>query len=466
MEPRIMVKPYRRAVIVAGSVILSTLAMALGGCTVEVAPAHERVYAPPPPAYEPPPPVAEAPPPPPAYEPPPADVEATYQTDLSPYGGWVTVGTYGRCWRPRGVAVGWQPYTVGHWVDTDQGWAWEADAAEANWGVVTYHYGRWYQDSSYGWVWVPGTTWAPAWVAWRSGGGYCGWAPLSPQCGFGVNISVGLVDRYVPREHYVFVDEHYMGQPVIYNHVVRNNVTIINRTTNITNITVVNNRVVNRGVSVEEVQRVSGRRVERVQMATATSPDEARRLRAEGKPVAYQPENIQRADVTYRQRVEARTTETHTAERDRSNDRSTAAQDAERTRTQRRTQQSQQSTEAERQRAADRTKASAQSTEAEKQRTADRAKASVQSTEAEKQRAAEREKGAAQTDEAAKGRANSKEQQSAADRQSAHDRAVARDKAAAAGKAPPSEKAAPDEKSRAPQAKPDDKRDPQDNPQK
>ena len=46
----------------------------------------------------------------------------------------------------------------------------------ASWGVVTYHYGRWYEDPREGWVWVPGSTWAPAWVSWREGGGYCGWA--------------------------------------------------------------------------------------------------------------------------------------------------------------------------------------------------------------------------------------------------------------------------------------------------
>ena len=29
--------------------------------------------------------------------------------------------------------------------------------------------GRWFFDDSYGWVWVPGSEWAPAWVAWRYG---------------------------------------------------------------------------------------------------------------------------------------------------------------------------------------------------------------------------------------------------------------------------------------------------------
>jgi hypothetical protein len=32
-----------------------------------------------------------------------------------------------------------------------------------------------------GWGWVPGTMWGPAWVSWRSGGGYAGWAPLPPR---------------------------------------------------------------------------------------------------------------------------------------------------------------------------------------------------------------------------------------------------------------------------------------------
>ena len=32
----------------------------------------------------------------------------------------------------------------------------------------------------YGWVWVPGTVWSPAWVQYRYGDPYVGWAPLPP----------------------------------------------------------------------------------------------------------------------------------------------------------------------------------------------------------------------------------------------------------------------------------------------
>jgi hypothetical protein len=52
---------------------------------------------------------------------------------------------------------------------------------EEPWGWAAFHYGRWAFDERLGWVWVPGNTWAPAWVAWRSGQGYIGWAPLAPD---------------------------------------------------------------------------------------------------------------------------------------------------------------------------------------------------------------------------------------------------------------------------------------------
>src|SRR6185436_11642385 len=170
--------------------LASALLTVLTGCTTYV------VQRPEPQAYTPPPPpepvyVQPAPPPPP---PPPVVVapapgpvviqtEADFYTPLSPYGEWVVVGGYGRCWRPARVEVGWRPYTSGHWELTDAGWYWASDEP---WGWATYHYGRWEMSAGYGWIWVPQTEWAPAWVSWRSGGGYVGWAPLPPR----VSVSV------------------------------------------------------------------------------------------------------------------------------------------------------------------------------------------------------------------------------------------------------------------------------------
>src|SRR4051794_32307045 len=36
--------------------------------------------------------------------------DADFYEPLTPHGEWVTVGSYGRCWRPARVEVGWRPY--------------------------------------------------------------------------------------------------------------------------------------------------------------------------------------------------------------------------------------------------------------------------------------------------------------------------------------------------------------------
>ena len=112
--------------------------------------------------------------------PPTAPVTVNYFNDtLSPYGSWVVVEGYGRCWRPTTVIydAGWRPYCDrGHWVYTDCGWYWDSDYA---WGV-TFHYGRWFRHAQFGWCWYPDTEWSPSWVTWRSSADYCGWAPLPP----------------------------------------------------------------------------------------------------------------------------------------------------------------------------------------------------------------------------------------------------------------------------------------------
>ena len=110
---------------------------------------------------------------------PPEVTPADFNQSLTPYGTWVDIDGYGRCWRPT-VAIydsGWSPYCDrGHWVYTDFGWYWDSDYA---WGVA-FHYGRWFHHPHSGWCWYPDTVWAPSWVTWRSDAENCGWAPLPP----------------------------------------------------------------------------------------------------------------------------------------------------------------------------------------------------------------------------------------------------------------------------------------------
>jgi hypothetical protein len=100
---------------------------------------------------------------------------SSYDSELRDYGSWVYVGSFGGwVWRPV-VSVGWRPYHYGEWVRGGSGcltWV-----SYEPWGWLPYHYGRWAYEPAYGWVWLPGSGYAPAWVYWMYGGGYVGWAP-------------------------------------------------------------------------------------------------------------------------------------------------------------------------------------------------------------------------------------------------------------------------------------------------
>ena len=228
---------------------------------------------------------AVSPPPPPALE---VSARLVYD-DLALYGAWTEHVVYGPVWRPRGVPRLWRPYTHGHWVLSDDcGWVWVSDWP---WGLVPFHYGRWVWDPPLGWVWVPGTEWAPAWVTWRSGGGYVGWAPLPPEVAWSVEIGLRFGPRgldAIPPDAWCFVPDRYLLEPAHrYAVAPARNVTIINVTRNVTNIVNVRGRPVNHGFPPSEVHRATGRPVPRARLHDVRSPEEWRRTpgRADEVPV-------------------------------------------------------------------------------------------------------------------------------------------------------------------------------------
>ncbi len=180
---------------------------------------------------------------------------------LSPYGNWVNHPTYGQVWYPRNVTQDWRPYTDGYWAYTnDYGWLWVANEP---WGWAPFHYGRWAWDNWYGWIWVPGQTWAPAWVFWRSGGGFAAWAPMPPnvvwQPGIGLNISYFNYDRDLHWDSWVAVRDYELPHRHIRGHIIPSNQNrqIINVTNYTQNITLINNTIVNQGVPVKQIEQIT-----------------------------------------------------------------------------------------------------------------------------------------------------------------------------------------------------------------
>ena len=75
-----------------------------------------------------------------------------FNAALDAYGHWLRHAPYGEVWVPDGVPRDRRPYEYGHRVYTDDwGWYWVSDHQEADWGWVTYHYGRWAHDPRLGW---------------------------------------------------------------------------------------------------------------------------------------------------------------------------------------------------------------------------------------------------------------------------------------------------------------------------
>lgn len=99
-------------------------------------------------------------------------------SDLNNYGDWVNTNSYGRAWRPF-VVNNWMPFDNGHWAYANGNWTW---VSYEPFGWIVYHYGYWYDDPFYGWVWIPSDgNWTPANVMWFDYGNYIGWAPLPPR---------------------------------------------------------------------------------------------------------------------------------------------------------------------------------------------------------------------------------------------------------------------------------------------
>ena len=223
--------------------------------------------------------------------------------DLDDYGRWDEVPEYGPVWYPTGVAVGWVPYRVGHWVWVEPwGWTW---VEYEPWGFAPFHYGRWVYVGT-AWGWLPGPVvvqpfYAPALVAFVGGEhfsigigiGVQAWFPLGPR------------EPYFPWYHY---GDDYLRQVNVTN--IRNvtNITNIINITNINNIHYVNQRVATTAVPAtafrsgqridRQVIRVSPEQVARAQVIPHPDAIPTARALGGGRPLRTPPVRPARLETT------------------------------------------------------------------------------------------------------------------------------------------------------------------------
>lgn len=181
-----------------------------------------------------------------------------FYNDLAPYGQWLMDPQYGYVWSPY-VNNNFRPYyTNGYWVMTEYGNTW---VSGYDWGWAPFHYGRWAQSNYYGWIWIPGNTWGPAWVNWRQGSGYYGWAPMGP----GISISISFGSGFnIPNPWWTFIPcGNIYARDYSRYYSPRRTVNIINNTTIINN-TYVDNRSRNTyvaGPRRSDIEKNTGRSV-------------------------------------------------------------------------------------------------------------------------------------------------------------------------------------------------------------
>ena len=196
----------------------------------------------------------------------------TFYDELEPYGQWIDDPELGYVWAPD-AGPDFKPYaTNGHWAATEYGNTWVSDY---DWGWAAFHYGRWRFANDYGWEWIPGTEWGPAWVNWRTGGDYYGWAPLGP--GIDIDVSFGS-GYYEPDNYWVFAPRRYVYEPNIYRYYLPagRNYSIIRSSTIINNSYYSNSRRYVFGPRADDVRRYTNAPINIYNINDSRRPGSAR----------------------------------------------------------------------------------------------------------------------------------------------------------------------------------------------
>lgn len=215
----------------------------------------------------------------------------TFYYSLSPYGEWIEIDYGVYAWRPLKVSIDWSPYLIGRWVWTPYGWYW--DSFEP-FGWAVYHYGRWYYDDYYGWIWIPDYVWAPAWVEWRYTDYYIGWAPLPPYASFSISIGIRFsINWYSPHYYWHFVPVKYFCGYEVHRFVVepKYKYRIYRESKHSVEYRYDNGKIINNGIERNFIERKGGMLIEaRVEETTRLRDFTNRKLDERNRVLIYKPD--------------------------------------------------------------------------------------------------------------------------------------------------------------------------------
>ncbi|PBB77591.1 hypothetical protein CK218_29665 [Mesorhizobium sp. WSM3879] len=202
---------------------------------------------------------------------------STFYEDLSSHGDWVSYHG-ATVFVPVDVPDDWRPYTLGHWVYTEEyGWLWVSDEP---FGWATYHYGRWGYADDIGWYWVPGTRWAPAWVTWRRDREHIIWAPLPPRRDPDL-ISIEVTFDTTPNYYWVVVPSREFLAADVSVAVTRDRsefVRIVEAAQPAGDVTIQNNVVVNKVIDVDVIEKETDQKVTAVKVSKTDAPEQSGKL--------------------------------------------------------------------------------------------------------------------------------------------------------------------------------------------
>ena len=222
--------------------------------------------------------------------------EGLFYDSLRPYGEWVWVQPNGWCWYPYNMPIDWRPYTNGYWAYTDYGWTWCSDEP---WGWACFHYGTWDFDISYGWLWCPGTIWSPAWVVWRCGGDWIGWAPCPTRFrwheGRGFDLRGVDLDNIIPRHEFCFVDIDHFSDEHLRDRIlpVERNVGAFHSTRASLNIDIEKGHIVNHLPVQGDLEKRLGHPIQRFQIVNSDTITFSRPLGKNNQIPVFRPDAAQ-----------------------------------------------------------------------------------------------------------------------------------------------------------------------------